>query len=343
MQYSVNANGIPSSATFRFLFPTNEVATTTSYVFAGPTLATASQNQPSAAVAIQGSLWLGSLVNASYTSGISPVGAAGTTCNVAGFNNGLTSGTGTLYLPVYAGEPIVITNSGTGATSAPTSATASNGTATNCAGTIVVSSTLGPSPSGLGIKCAPATYPSTATTCTFGLSGFGSEITAINNAQLPMILSSGVLGTDASGNVVSKAGNTLGCLDGYDHLPCTVYNGTLLSESSPTASYATVFTTNGSTGAGLYRVSGSIYATTASSTACVIGQNINAGQVSQVGANGVGLNSVTLGASAAPINASGPYTLNVGNNAAIQTGSFLISGSNTGGVWNRYVEIERIK
>lgn len=56
------------------------------------------------------------------------------------------------------------------------------------------------------------------------------------------------------------ASNTLGCLDGWDHLPCTVYIEPLVSESVGNGSYTTVWT---SSAAGVYLVTGYMYGTVA--------------------------------------------------------------------------------
>jgi len=77
-----------------------------------------------------------------YVSGLSPTGAAATTCTLGTFNGGGTAATATVALTstntIAAGAPIVVTAAGSGYTSAPTSATAADGTATNCAGTAVL-------------------------------------------------------------------------------------------------------------------------------------------------------------------------------------------------------------
>ena len=82
-------------------------------------------------------------------------------------------------------------------------------------------------------------------------------------------------GYDSGGKPIA-APNTLGCLDGYDHLPCTVYIQAITGEAA-TVSYTTVFTT---TAAGLYRAHGYIYPTAQGSTTCTIQAGIQSTNVS---------------------------------------------------------------
>jgi hypothetical protein len=131
--------------------------------------------------------------------------------------------------------------------------------------------------------------------------------------------------------------NTLGCVDGYDHLPCVVYAGPVLSERSPSGSYATVFTTED---AGLYRISGSIYATSEGGTSYVVGEHV----------------STTLEGTAAPtelllaeVNASTGKVASVPSAVCsidrgvnIQARSTALSGT-AGGAWNRFITIERLR
>jgi len=86
------------------------------------------------------------IVSGTYTSGITAVGTTGQTCNLTTFNNGNAGGTATVALTgtntIAGGTALVITNTGGGSTSAATSATAINGTAT-CSGTATVSAPTG--------------------------------------------------------------------------------------------------------------------------------------------------------------------------------------------------------
>lgn len=79
-----------------------------------------------------------------YVSGGTITGSKGQTCNLSGFN-GVTGATGTVALTgsntIAQGTQLTITSAGYGATTAPTSATLSNGTAT-CSGTATVSTEI---------------------------------------------------------------------------------------------------------------------------------------------------------------------------------------------------------
>jgi hypothetical protein len=80
-----------------------------------------------------------------YTLGITATGTAGQTCLLTSFNNSSTA-TATIYLTgvntIDKNSPLKITAAGTGATSAPTSAAVSSGTAT-CSGTATLLTALG--------------------------------------------------------------------------------------------------------------------------------------------------------------------------------------------------------
>ena len=151
------------------------------------------------------------------------------------------------------------------------------------------------------------------------------------------VLAAGILG---SGSNVLMVSNTYGCLDGYDHLPCVVYTGAVSGETAVTNAYATIYTTPT---AGTYRVSGDIYATTASSTACQVIVYASAAQTNIAGSHYQAIATSTIGTSASLWSSSfvAP-SLNLTSGTAIQTQSALGSGSCTGGAWNRYVTIERL-
>jgi hypothetical protein len=78
---------------------------------------------------------------ATYTSGITATGSAGQTCNLSFSNGGGTGATATVALTgtntIASGRALTITGQGVGFTSPPTTATASNGTA-SCSGTATV-------------------------------------------------------------------------------------------------------------------------------------------------------------------------------------------------------------
>lgn len=84
------------------------------------------------------------LNSGTYTSGITATGTTGQTCTLTSFNGGGSAASGLLYLnatnTINSGNAISFTNLGSGYTSAPTSATAGNGTAT-CSGTATIATT----------------------------------------------------------------------------------------------------------------------------------------------------------------------------------------------------------
>ncbi len=107
-----------------------------------------------------------------------------------------------------------------------------------------------------------------------------TTVSQVNGAAVPA--SKAQLASDPSGHIVAAA-NMLGCLDGYDHLPCTVFVQTNVSESTPSGSYGTVWT---SSYAGMYRITGYIYGTTASTTAYSASNYVKATQSGQGSGNG---------------------------------------------------------
>jgi len=140
-----------------------------------------------------------------------------------------------------------------------------------------------------------------------------------------------------SSQVTSALGNTLGCLDGYNHLPCTVYIQSAISESAPTNTYATVYTT---TAAGLYRVTGAFYMTAASSTGGTMSQYVAATQQGAVS----GISYVTGYCSIQALLCYGnSHVMSLASGVAIQTESTLSAGTNTGGAWTRFTTIERLQ
>jgi hypothetical protein len=163
-----------------------------------------------------------------------------------------------------------------------------------------------------------------------------TTVAQVNGAAVPV--SKARLASDASGHIVAAA-NTLGCLDGYDHLPCTVFDQTNISESSPTGSYATVWT---STNAGTYRITGYIYGTTASSTAYSVSNYVKATQTGQSSGNGYLVASAQIGTSISSGSAY-VYVFPLNASTAVQTESLTGSGSNTGGAWSRAIIIERLQ
>ena len=100
-----------------------------------------------------------------YTSGGTTTGSAGQTCSLSNFN-GVTGATATVPLTgtntITSGTQLTVTAEGSGATTAPTTATLSNGTAT-CSGTANVITSLIAIPGGSGVIGATATVPLTGT------------------------------------------------------------------------------------------------------------------------------------------------------------------------------------
>ena len=150
-------------------------------------------------------------------------------------------------------------------------------------------------------------------------------------------LSGNVNVTAADAGAVTKT-NTLGCLDGYDHLPCTVYEMGLTSESAATGSYATAYTTPA---AGVYRITGNVYATTVSTTSYTVTMLVKEGQTGSVTSHGMGVVSAAIGTSESWNNGT-LVTQNLNSGVAI-TWETSGSGTNTSGVWNVDLVIERVK
>jgi hypothetical protein len=100
-----------------------------------------------------------------YTSGGTITGSFGQTCNLSNFN-GVTGATATVALTgtnaIASGTPLIVAAEGYGATTPPTTATLSNGTAT-CTGTANVITTLTSIGTGLSVVGATATVALTGT------------------------------------------------------------------------------------------------------------------------------------------------------------------------------------
>lgn len=160
----------------------------------------------------------------------------------------------------------------------------------------------------------------------------------LGNANATQINGTTITGFLGSGSVLLLATNNYGCLDGYDHLPCVVYHMGLTSQSSVSGSYSTAFTT---TSAGLYRIMGNVYATTNSSTSYTVTLQVKESQTGGVTSHGLGVGQATIGSSDSWN--VGTYVLqNLATSTAIQwetTGS----GTNTNGVWNIDLEVERVQ
>ncbi|MGA3009937.1 MAG: hypothetical protein ABSD72_06710 [Terracidiphilus sp.] len=132
-----------------------------------------------------------------------------------------------------------------------------------------------------------ATTATTATSFTGSLTGdvtgtqSGTTVTKINGGALPV--STKALATNSSGQITA-ASNTLGCLDGYDHLPCTVYATSLTGQTATIASTA-VFTPTATNGTYQIAVTATV-ASAATSGSIQVGANVHS--VSGVNTSAVG-------------------------------------------------------
>jgi len=158
----------------------------------------------------------------------------------------------------------------------------------------------------------------------------------VNGAAVAV--SAAVTSTNSSGQITAAA-NTLGCLSGWDHLPCPVNITQVTGETAATASYTTVYTT---TAAGIYSVTGYTYGTTTSSTAYTVGNYVKATQTGQAAGNGYLLASAQIGTSISSGNGYS-YVFPLAASIPVQMESATASGSNTGGVWSRGIVIERLQ
>jgi hypothetical protein len=191
----------------------------------------------------------------------------------------------------------------------------------------------------LGSSCTVTAVPSGAvSTALGGLGANNSSATGVpvfSNGASSVAPQVGI-----SGGSPVKATNAYGCLDGYDHLPCVVYNSPVITESSTTSTTA-IYTT---TAAGWYRLSGSIYATAASSTAYTVYQVISTTPAGLAGSFYPIVGEAIIGTSGS-ISASFELSpvANLASGVVISAGSSTASGTNTGGSWLRFLSIERIK
>jgi hypothetical protein len=188
---------------------------------------------------------------------------------------------------------------------------------------------------------ANATSATSATSFTGSLSGdvtgtqSATTVGKINGGSVPA--SAKVLATNSSSQPVA-ASNTLGCLDGWDHLPCTVYEMGVTSESAVTGAYATAYTTPA---AGVYRVSGNVYPTADGTTSYTVSLAVKQQQTGGDASHSLTIASASVGTGAG-WNLPAALTLDLASNVAV-TWETSGSGTNTGSVWNVDLIIERIK
>jgi hypothetical protein len=88
----------------------------------------------------------------------------------------------------------------------------------------------------------------------------GPTVAKIEGGTIP--ISVNFAGYNGSGQPIA-APNTLGCVDGYDHLPCIVFQQANQSITATQSSYTQVWPASGNATAGVYRTTGYVYATTA--------------------------------------------------------------------------------
>jgi hypothetical protein len=178
-------------------------------------------------------------------------------------------------------------------------------------------------------NAATATYASSAGAAPWsGLSG------------IPANFPGGATGNAATATKLNS--NTLGCLDGWDHLPCTVAISTVPGVTAAVASPGTSYYTVPSGMAGIYRVSARAICTTASSSTATIYLYPHIFSTGQSGGyGGLTLDSAQIGASCS-MNASYSYIYNLSAATSVYIYSTL-TGSNTGGAWTQVVTVERLQ
>jgi trimeric autotransporter adhesin len=207
-----------------------------------------------------------------YTSGGTITGSTGQTCALSSFS-GVTNATATVALTgqnkIASGTQLTITNAGYGATSAPTTALLSNGSAT-CSGTATVQTEI---TSGVLTAVAPG-----ATTLFSSVSGVNSVGVQYETCPVASILvhGTGGSGTSFALTVPGTLGLTADVLDSNGQ----AITPTLSWGSSSTAA-ATVVQTGGANGATVTAVSGG----TANITATCSYPTCNKGLPAQYGQN----------------------------------------------------------
>jgi hypothetical protein len=205
-----------------------------------------------------------------------------------------------------------------------------------------------------------ASAASTPTQCTgnnfatgVSAAGFAANCSQVQYSNLGGAVPTWNQSTSGNAATATKlAANTLGCLDGWDHLPCTVYLETNVSESTGSGSYATLFTT---AAAGIYRVTGYTYSTstgtcTNGGSACTM-TTIQYAKATQTGgtASGAIVSSWQVGSNATAQSSGSNFSLtfNLASGVAIQTETLLSMTSGAtqtvAATWSRAVQIERIQ
>jgi hypothetical protein len=106
----------------------------------------------------------------------------------------------------------------------------------------------------------------TGTVPTWNQSTTGNAATATNVAYSGLTGSAPTWNQSTTGNAATAttlAANTLGCIDGFDHLPCIVFQQANQSITATQSSYSQVWPASGNATAGIYRTTGYVYATSA--------------------------------------------------------------------------------
>jgi hypothetical protein len=150
------------------------------------------------------------LASVTGISGVTVTGAVGSTVVLTGFNNGLTGAQALVTLATassFSGASFTVLNRGDGATSAPTSATCSNGTLigsiATCSGTATITSTI--------TTPSASTYANlTASTSNFP-AYIGSGVGSVKNGDNLLICSSG--GSITQGTCTSATAVRVACVN----------------------------------------------------------------------------------------------------------------------------------
>jgi hypothetical protein len=151
------------------------------------------------------------IISADFVSGGSITGTEGQTCNLSGFNNGVSGATATVALTgtnsIASGTPLVITAGGTGATSAPTTATLSNGTAT-CSGTATVISAVGSILGTAGQTCNLSNFNNNSSGATATVALTGTNTIA---SGTPLTITAGGINATAPPTTATLSNGTATC------------------------------------------------------------------------------------------------------------------------------------
>ena len=206
-------------------------------------------------------------------------------------------------------------------------------------------------------NAATATYATTAGgapptgSCTGDLTGTepACVVAQINGGAPPT--STHVAGYDGSGKPIA-APNTYGCIDGYDHLPCTVFIQSPVSETAGSGSYTQVWPATGNAAAGIYRVTGYLYGTAADTctTGSATAEQYVKATMNGGTANGWALDSAQVGSTGGAVS-SGSVTAAPVFTIAASTTYFSVESTKTAcsvyasgtATWTRAIIIERLQ